>query len=121
MSGVGQAIFMNQRSFGPPTGQEAFTAAGTFTWVAPAGVTKVSVVTVGGGGGPNFSGASTGGGGGALAYANNISVNSGCSYTVVVGAGGCYYANGGNSSFNSTSARAGGVRLGHAEALAGLF
>jgi hypothetical protein len=56
MSGVGQVTFMNQRSFAPPAGQEAFTTVGTFSWVAPAGVTKVSVVAVGGGG--------TGGGGG---------------------------------------------------------
>jgi hypothetical protein len=75
-------------------GQQAFTTAGTFTWVAPAGVTRVSVVAVGGGGGsgrrcatyPATGGG--GGGGGALAYVNNATVVPGTSYTVVVGAGG---------------------------------
>lgn len=32
-------------------GQATYTTPGTFSWVAPAGVTRVSVVTVGGGGG----------------------------------------------------------------------
>jgi hypothetical protein len=81
MSGVGQVTFMNQRSFVIVTGQEAFTTAGTFTWVAPAGVTKVSVVAVGGGG-------QSGGGGGGLGYRNNQSVTPGSSYTVSVGRGG---------------------------------
>jgi len=31
-------------------GQEAFTTPGTYTWIAPAGVTSVAVVCVGGGG-----------------------------------------------------------------------
>lgn len=74
-------------------GQQAFTTAGTYTWVAPAGVTSASIVTVGGGGGGRnlpFGGAQDGGGGagGALAYANNVSITPGSSYTVVVGVGG---------------------------------
>ena len=32
-------------------GQQAYTTAGTYTWIAPAGVTSVSVVAVGAGGG----------------------------------------------------------------------
>jgi hypothetical protein len=50
------------------------------------------------------------GAGGALAYANNITVAPGNSYTVVVGAVGVSFggANGGGSSFNSTSCKAGG-------------
>lgn len=66
----------------------SFTTAGTFSWVAPTGVTSVAIVAVGGGGGglvpPN---ARAGGGGGALAYKNSISVTPGTSYSVVVGAG----------------------------------
>ncbi len=66
------------------SGQQAYTSAGTFTWVAPAGVTSVSVVAVGGGaGGDNQGGA--GGGGAALGWKNNITVVPGTSYTVVVG------------------------------------
>ena len=51
MSGALQAVFQNQRSFLIVTGQQAFTSSGSFTWVAPAGVTKVSVLAVGGGAG----------------------------------------------------------------------
>jgi hypothetical protein len=43
-------------SAGPPPGQQAFTSAGTYTWVAPALVTSVSVVVVGGGGGGSGQG-----------------------------------------------------------------
>jgi len=97
-----------------------FTTAGTFSWVAPAGVTSVAAVAVGGGGGgagSNSSGCSgTGGGGGALSYVNGISVTPGNSYTVVVGDGGAGQAanagsigNAGNtSSFGSTFVSAGG-------------
>jgi hypothetical protein len=76
-------------------GQQAFTTPGTYTWVAPAGVTSISVVSVGGGAAAAIFGSGTGGSprtvggaGGALAYKNNISVVPGTSYTVVVGAGG---------------------------------
>ena len=65
-----------------------YTTAGTFSWVAPTGVTSVAVVAVGSGGyGYNGSGAG-GGGGGALVYRNAVSVTPGSSYTVVVGATG---------------------------------
>ena len=76
-------------------GQQAFTTAGSFSWTAPAGVTAVSVVTVGGG-----AGGGSGGGGGALSYVNNISVTAGQSYTVVVGDKG---TSGGSSYFVNTS------------------
>ena len=100
MSGAQQGVFMNQRSFGAPPGQEAFTTAGTFTWVAPTGVTKVSAVAVGGGaGGITVNG---GGAGGALGYKNNITVTPGDSYTVVVGNGGA-----GKTAFSPGSNNAG--------------
>jgi len=92
------------------TGQEEFTSHGTYTWVAPAGVTSVSAVCVGGGAGFGSGGGACGGG--ALAYANNISVTPSVGYTVVVGRGG--FANnptdrlGGTSSFKSPSVAAGG-------------
>ena len=56
-------------------GSNSYITAGTFSWVAPAGVSSVSVVVVG----PAFTGT-----GGALAYTNNISVTAGSSYTVRV-------------------------------------
>lgn len=92
MSGALQAAFQNQRSFGPPPGQQAFTTAGPFpvSWVAPAGVTKVSVVAVGGGRNGDYftnccGGYTLAGYGSALSYKNNYTVIPGNSYDVRVG------------------------------------
>jgi len=97
-----------------PAGQQAFTTPGTYTWVAPQNVTSVSVVCVGAGGGisPGAFPGGAGGGGGALAYANNIAVIPGTSYTVVVGARNNIPGYAGDSSFNSTSVAAGGGQNG---------
>jgi len=65
-------------------GSQSYTCVGSFSWVAPAGVTSVSAVVIGGGGYRAGTGIS-GGGGGALAYRNNVTVIPGNSYTVVVG------------------------------------
>jgi hypothetical protein len=78
-----------------PTGEQAYIAPGTYTWVAPEGVTTVSAVAVGGGGTGGFArgfpGNATprspgGGAGGGLGWKNSIPVTPGQSYTVVVGA-----------------------------------
>ena len=98
MSGALQAVFQNQRSFGPAPGQQAYTTYGTYTWVAPTGVTSVSVVAVGAG---NYYS------GGALGYKNNYSVNAGCSYSVRVGQPAVINSLG-NSYFVSTSVVKGG-------------
>ena len=67
-------------------GQEEFTSPGTHSWTAPAGVTQVSVVAIGGGGnGLSANARFRAGGGGGLGYKNSISVTPGQSYTVVVG------------------------------------
>ena len=75
-----------------PPGQNVYTTPGTYSWTAPAGITSICVVCVGGGGtgddGNAGDGGGGGGGGGGLAFANNIPVTPGQSYTVVVGAGG---------------------------------
>lgn len=72
-----------------PNGQAQYTAAGTYSWIAPANVTLVSVVCIGGGGGGVYNANGPGGaGGGSLRYKNLIPVIPGQSYTVVVGAGG---------------------------------
>jgi hypothetical protein len=93
-------------------GQQAYTTAGTFSWVAPACVTSVSVVTVGGGGGyisyNCICEGIAGGGGGALAYANNISVTPGTSYAVIVGGPGFTGAGGTSSFINTSTVAAGG-------------
>lgn len=82
------------------TGQQAYTSPGSYTWVAPTGVSKVSVVAVGGGKA----------GGGGLGYKNNYSVTPGGSYTVVVGTGACARTGGcaGDSYFVSTAVVKGG-------------
>ena len=124
----------------PTVGQQQYTSAGTFSWTAPAGVTEVSVVCVGGGGGGSQgTSAGSGAGGGGLGWRNRIPVTPGAAYTVVVGAGGTrptttstgsggnggqsYFitasgptgvaGNGGTGSItNSTSTRAGGTFVG---------
>jgi hypothetical protein len=117
MSGALQAVFQNQRSFGPPPGSCSYVTPGTYSWVAPAGVTKISIVVVGAGGnGSNCGGG--GGGGGGLAYRNNVTVTPGCSYAVVVGnsiaGSACTFA--GTSSFNGTAPAATGGNNGRAGA-----
>ncbi len=101
-----------------------YTTPGSYTWIAPAGVTSVAVVAIGGGGGATNQTTSTyagygGGGGGELRYRNAFSVTPGASYAVVVGAGGAAGAvggspastSGGASTFNSTTVIArGGIR-----------
>jgi len=60
----------------PIAGQQVYTGKSTsYSWVAPTGVTSVSVVVVG----------TASIVGGALAYKNNISVTPGSSYCVVIG------------------------------------
>ena len=71
----------------PVTGQQAYTTAGTYSWVVPAGVTKVSVVVVSGGGNGGNGGCcgGGGGGGGGLGYTNNFTVIPGNSLSIQVG------------------------------------
>jgi hypothetical protein len=84
---------------------------GTFSWTAPAGVTSVSVVAVGGGSSGGTSWSYAGGSGGGLGWKNNIAVTPGQSYTVRVGRGPAYSNGdnyGGNSYFIDTNTVAGG-------------
>ena len=78
-------------------GQAAYATSGTYTFVAPAGITNVSAVTIG-------SGSGNGGGGGELRYRTSMTVVPGNSYSVVVGAQPAFsttspWANGGLSQF----------------------
>lgn len=78
-------------------GEITFAVPGIYTWTPPKGVTSVSVVCVGGAG----TYGNYGGGGGGLGWKNNIPVEFGKVYTVVVGKGSTYYENGGASYFIS--------------------
>ena len=64
---------------------QSYTSSGLYTWVAPSGVTSVSVVAIGRGN----AGSGKGGAGGGLGYKNNISVTPGNSYSVGVGYSSC--------------------------------
>lgn len=89
--------------------QAEFLTPGTYNWTAPAGVTSVSAVCIGGGGGGGNAWANTAGSGGGLGWKNNIPVSPGTTYTVVVGGGGLRnsLSAGGNSYFISLSTVAG--------------
>jgi hypothetical protein len=107
---------------------QSFTAVGTTSWTAPAGVASVEVLVVAGGGAggrgssaayPSCGGEFGGGGGGAggLIYRSNYPVTFGSSYTVTVGAGGAASdggaglqrgPSGGNSVFDTLTAVGGG-------------
>lgn len=92
-----------------------YKTAGSTTFKAPAGVTSVRVMTIGGGG---AGGTDNGGGGGAGGFTENSSfaVTPGTALSVAVGAGGTAPAapgsgkggNGGNSVFGSITAVGGG-------------
>jgi hypothetical protein len=102
----------------PPPGAQLYTTPGTYTWTAPAGVTTVSSVVVGGGYAGKFNDRAvscccplyfggSGGGGGGLAYKNNFSVTPGTGYSVQVGISGVTWCGGAcpgrDSYFNDTS------------------
>jgi hypothetical protein len=83
----------------PIVGDADFITPGTYTWIAPAGVTSVSAVAVGGGGAGHNTWANAAGAGAGLGWKNNIAVSSGSSYTVQVGAGGVKNGGAGGNSF----------------------
>jgi hypothetical protein len=102
-----------------PLTSDSFTTPGSFSWVAPAGVTSVQVEAWGGGGsggsatgqstGGSFRAAAGGGAGGCYVKSISVPVTPGNSYTVTVGAGGVAVStNGvatpGNDSWFSTAA-----------------
>ena len=87
----------------PPT-CATYTTPGTYSWVAPTGVTSVALVVISGGGAgtaPTNScpGTHRAGGGGALAYQNGVVVVPGTSYCITIGAGGNPRGGTGGSSY----------------------
>lgn len=97
-----------------PTGEAVFTSIGTTTWTVPAGVTSITILTIGGGGYGNSSNPSKGGGGGALAYRNTYTVTPGQILNVIVGNKGTSATTNGGMSYvslnpaNTVLCRAGG-------------
>lgn len=85
--------------------QNAYTVAGTYSFVVPSGLNPatVSVVAVGGGGAEAGGDTRNGGGGGELSYVNSISVSAGETLTVTVGAGSDGSGNGGQSSLKRST------------------
>lgn len=96
-----------------PLKAKVFASPGTYSWTAPAGITKVHVLCVGGGGGGSYAGyGDSGGGGGGTGFINYYTVVPGTTYTVIVGAGGTANdnsagGNGGDSYFVSNLTVAG--------------
>jgi hypothetical protein len=85
-------------------GSALYSLPGTYSWIAPTGVTSVSVLAIGGGGGGGGYASGGGGGGGGLGYSNSQAVTPGTAYTVVVGSGGT-----GGTSNPSANGTAGGT------------
>jgi hypothetical protein len=73
---------------------QKYSTPGTYSWTCPVGVTKVMVELWGGGGG----GGSTSGGQGGGYGKQIVSVTSGTSYSIIIGAGGGPSVPGGNTS-----------------------
>jgi uncharacterized repeat protein (TIGR02059 family) len=90
-----------------------FTTAGSCSWQAPVGVTKVNALLVGGGGGGGAWVGGGGGGGGVLELTgqNAITVTPGTTYPITVGGGG------GGSYFSSAAVQARGSNGGNTSAL----
>ena len=98
----------------PIVGDAEFLTPGTYTWIAPAGVTSVSAVAVGGGGAGFNTWSNAAGAGGGLGWKNSIAVSSGSSYTVQVGAGGVKNGGAGGTSFFISTATVAGYGGGNA-------
>lgn len=88
---TGQVLFAPTSSFPKTSGTSEYGYTNSGTWTVPSGVTRISVVCIGGGGGGSNSGTFTnpsGGGGGGLSYRNNFTVTPGETLYFTHGAGG---------------------------------
>ena len=88
-----------------PTGSQSYVTAGTYSWVAPAGVTSVSVVAIGGGNGGSFYVVGNANNNGACWQGGNSYF---CSITLVAGKAGTAV----NASSGSCSKDVGGAYVG---------
>ena len=94
---------------GGPVGGVLFNTTGYRTWAVPAGVSEISIVSIGGGGGGSLDHDGSGGGGGGLGWKNAVSVTEGEILQIQVGAGGDKESTqGGNSTGNGYRGANGG-------------
>lgn len=84
--GAGSAKGFGSSDSGIPVGQVLFTSSAS--WTVPAGVTNISVVSIGGGAGYRSIDTVRACGGGGLNYVSSLPVTPGQVVTVVVGSGG---------------------------------
>ena len=98
---IQQALLHEPPAATTVVGQQEYTSPGSYSWTCPAGVNQISVVCIGGGGGGGSNNYEAGGGGG-LGWKNNISVNPGQVYGIVVGNGGSGNTSGGTDGGDST-------------------
>jgi hypothetical protein len=97
--------------------EKAYTTAGDYTFTAPASVSKMSAVLVGGGQGgavDDYGGGSFlayAGGGGGVVYVDSVNISA--PVTITVGAGGAAdFSEGGDTTIGTDTAGGGGVDLG---------
>jgi len=126
--GISTASITTQVTTLVASGENLYTTPGTFSWIAPANVTSVSVVAVGGGGG-DAAGCTQGAGGSQSYFINSSLVRGGGGgrgtgyvYCYAGGAGGDYagtgggYGGAGGSGNNSAGSGGGGGAGGYSGA-----
>ena len=109
---IQQALLHEPPAATTVVGQQEYTSPGSYSWTCPSEVNEVHVVCIGGGGGGQTQDFAAGGGGG-LGWKNNIPVNPGQVYSVVVGNGGTQNTSGGTDGgdsyfINTTTVKGGG-------------
>ncbi len=94
------------------SGKAVFTTPGTFSFVVPEGVIKISALAVGAGAGGSYQWSQNGGSGGALAWADNIEVTAGDTISITVPADTPQLQDGGAASVGSFFSAGGGIGTG---------
>lgn len=94
------------------SGEAIYTTPGTFTFIVPSGVHKLSAIAVGAGGAGHYSWSNSGGGGGGLAWANNIPVTPGQQITITVPDASPIYQSGGSATVGALFSASGGAGAG---------
>ena len=85
--GGGSARGFNPGGGGPAIGEYLFETTGTHSFVVPSGVETACFLIIGAGGTGAYNGSYGGGNGGDLYYINDVEMNSGETWTIVVASG----------------------------------